>query len=135
MVMEMEKKKYIITKNSYMQTKQLLLGVMWFTIGHLFVFFQLNGQFFKTDWFRKNEMIVALFGFIISFFYIWGTKYTVQGFNGLLWPTRFIGFSIGMIIYSILVSYFFKEGINNKTLVSLVLCAVLIAIQALWKTK
>tara|TARA_B110000438_G_scaffold48510_1_gene48884 strand:+ start:3707 stop:4102 length:396 start_codon:yes stop_codon:yes gene_type:complete len=131
----MEKKKYIITKNSYMQTKQLLLGVMWFTIGHLFVFFQLNGQFFKTDWFRKNEMIVALFGFIISFFYIWGTKYTVQGFNGLLWPTRFIGFSIGMIIYSILVSYFFKEGINNKTLVSLVLCAVLIAIQALWKTK
>ena len=133
--MEMEKKKYIITKNSYMQTKQLLLGVMWFTIGHLFVFFQLNGQFFKTDWFRKNEMIVALFGFIISFFYIWGTKYTVQGFNGLLWPTRFIGFSIGMIIYSILVSYFFKEGINNKTLVSLVLCAVLIAIQALWKTK
>jgi len=135
MVMEMEKKKYIITKNSYMQTKQLLLGVMWFTIGHLFVFFQLNGQFFKTDWFRKNEMVVALFGFIISFFYIWGTKYTVQGFNGLLWPTRFIGFSIGMIIYSILVSYFFKEGINNKTLVSLVLCAVLIAIQALWKTK
>ena len=118
-----------------MQTKQLLLGVMWFTIGHLFVFFQLNGQFFKTDWFRKNEMVVALFGFIISFFYIWRTKYTVQGFNGLLWPTRFIGFSIGMIIYSILVSYFFKEGINNKTLVSLVLCAVLIAIQALWKTK
>jgi len=56
MVMEMEKKKYIITKNSYMQTKQLLLGVMWFTIGHLFVFFQLNGQFFKMDWFRKHEM-------------------------------------------------------------------------------
>ena len=117
-----------------MQMKQLLLGMMWFTIGHLFVFFQLNGQFFKMDWFRKHEWIVASAGVIISFFYIWGTKYTVQGFNGLLWPTLFIGFSIGMIIYSILVSYFFKEGINNKTLVSLVLCAVLIAIQALWKT-
>ena len=64
-----------------MQTKQLLLGVMWFTIGHLFVFFQLNGQFFKTDWFRKNEMIVALFGFIISFF-IFGELNTQ--FKGLM---------------------------------------------------
>ena len=118
-----------------MALRDMLLGLFCFSIAHILTFFQLNGQFFKTDWFRKNEMIVALFGFIISFFYIWGTKYTVQGFNGLLWPTRFIGFSIGMIIYSILVSYFFKEGINNKTLVSLVLCAVLIAIQALWKTK
>ena len=112
--------------------EKLLLGIFWFTLGHIAVFFQLNGQF-KWEWFAKNEWALALFGLIISFFYIWGTKYTVQGFEGLLWPARFVGFGVGMIIYALGVSYFFKEGITTKTLVSLSLCIALICIQALWK--
>ena len=64
---------------------------------------------------------------------IWGTKYTVNGFGGLLWPARFIGFGVGMIIYAIGVWYFFSEGISPKTAVSLVLSLLLICIQVLWK--
>ena len=81
----------------------LLIGIFWFILGHVAVFFQLNGQF-KWNWFKQNEFILALCGVIISFFYIWGTKYTVEGMDGLLWPTRFIGFGIGMIDYAIMVS-------------------------------
>jgi len=114
--------------------EKLLIGIFWFTLGHVAVFFQLNGQF-KWEWFAKNEWALASLGLIISFFYIWGTKYTVQGFDGLLWPARFVGFSIGMVIYAFGVSYFFKEGITNKTFISLVLCVVLVAIQVLWKEK
>ena len=117
-----------------MNTVKLLTGIFWFILGHIFVFFQLNGQF-KWDWFKKNEFIVASSGLIISYFYIWGTKYTVEGLNGELWPARFIGFSIGMVIYALGVSYFFKEGVTNKTLISLLLCVILVAIQVLWKTK
>jgi|TARA_R110002153_G_scaffold260516_1_gene420575 hypothetical protein len=117
-----------------MNTVKLLTGIFWFILGHIFVFFQLNGQF-KWDWFKKNELIVASSGLIISYFYIWGTKYTVEGLNGELWPARFIGFSIGMVIYALGVSYFFKEGITNKTFISLLLCVILVAIQVLWKTK
>ena len=118
-----------------MDLGKLLVGMFWFIVGHAFVFLQLNVQFFKTDWFRKNEIIVASAGVIISFFYIWGTKYTVGAFDGLLWPARFVGFSIGMVVYAFGVSYFFKEGITNKTFISLVLCVILVAIQVLWKTK
>ena len=64
-----------------------------------------------------------------------GTKYTVEGFNGLLLPARFIGFSIGMVVYALGISYFFKEGITNKTFISLMLCVILVAIQVLWKAK
>jgi|TARA_B100000795_G_scaffold261635_1_gene238617 hypothetical protein len=117
-----------------MDTVKLATGIFWFILGHIFVFFQLNGQF-KWEWFRKNEFIVAATGLIISFFYIWGTKYTVEAFNGLLWPARFVGFSLGMVIYALGVSYFFKEGITNKTLVSLILCLILVLVQVLWKTK
>jgi predicted branched-subunit amino acid permease len=97
-------------------------------------FYQLNGQFLKsTDWFRKNEIIVAACGMILSFFYIWGTKYTVAGVGGLLWPARFIGFGIGMIIYAIFIGFHFNEGITPKTIVSLCLALLLVCIQVLWK--
>ena len=117
-----------------MDIGKLFIGIFWFIIGHAFVFFQLNGQF-KWDWFRKNEFIVASTGLIISYFYIWGTKNTVEAFNGLLWPARFVGFSIGIAIYAVGVNYLFKEGITNKTFVSLILCFILVLIQVLWKTK
>lgn len=115
--------------------KDLLIGISSFFVAHFLVFYQLNGQFLKTDWFRNNQFLLAVFGFIISYFYIWGTKYTVSGMSGELWPSRFIGFGVGMIIYAVMVSYHFDEGINNKTWVSLGLSLILICIQVLWKTK
>ena len=106
--------------------------MLFLALGHLGAFFRLNGQF-KWDWFRNNEWVVAGFGVILSFFYIWGTKYAVEGMNGMLWPVRFIGFGIGIIIYAGMVSYFFNEGITTKTIISLALATILICIQVLWK--
>ena len=117
-----------------MKVDSFIIGILWFILAHIAVFFQLNGQF-KWEWFKQNEFILALCGVIISFFYIWGTKYTVDAFQGLLWPARFIGFGVGMLVYALGVGYFFKEGITNKTFVSLLLCIILVAIQVLWKTK
>jgi len=115
--------------------KDLFIGIGAFFIAHVLTFYQLNGQFLKTDWFRKNEFIVAACGIVLSFFYIWGTKYAVSGMGGLLWPARFIGFGVGMIIYAIMLNHHFSEGINNKTWVSLGLALILICIQIFWKTK
>ena len=103
----------------------LLYGIFFFILAHIGAFIQLNGQF-KWDFFKNNEWVIAAFGFILSFFYIWGTKYTVAGMDGLLWPTRFVGFGIGIIIYAILVSYFFGEGFTTKTIISILLSIVLI---------
>ena len=117
-----------------MKVSDLILGMVCFLCAHLFTFYQLNGQFLKsTDWFRKNEFFVAAFGVVLSYFYMYGTKYTVSGTGDLLWPARFIGFSIGMIIYAGLVNYHFAEGMNTKTVVSLILCLVLLGVQFLWK--
>ncbi len=129
-----------IVKNStiikIMIIKDLFIGIGAFFVAHVLTFYQLNGQFLKsTSWFRDNTVTVAAAGIILSFFYIWGTKYAVQGMGGLLWPARFIGFGVGMIIYAVMVNYHFNEGINNKTWVSLALALILICIQVLWKTK
>ena len=110
----------------------LIYGILWFILAHAVVFFQLNGQF-KWEWFKEHEWVMAFIGIPISFFYIWGTKYTVAGMDDLLWPSRFIGFGIGIIIYAILVNYFFGEGFTTKTVISIALSLILICIQAFWK--
>ena len=115
-----------------MNVGSLISGILFFLMAHIITWFQLNGQF-KWDWFKEHEWVMALVGIPISFLYIWGTKYTVAGLDGLLWPTRFIGFGVGMVIYAIFVSYFFNEGINTKTAVSLLLALILIFIQVAWK--
>jgi uncharacterized membrane protein (UPF0136 family) len=115
-----------------MRYNDLLLGVFLFTMAHILTFYQLNGQFI-WKWFQKNEWVIILSGVILSVFYIWGTKYTVSGTGNLLWPARFIGFGVGMVIYSILVNHHFNEGINSKTIISLILCVILICIQIFWK--
>tara|TARA_R100000541_G_scaffold21024_2_gene30819 strand:- start:2202 stop:2567 length:366 start_codon:yes stop_codon:yes gene_type:complete len=115
--------------------KDLLIGMGAFFVAHVLTFYQLNGQFLKTDWFRNNEIWVAAAGIILSFFYIWGTKYTVSGMDGMLWPARFVGFGVGMVIYAIMLNYHFNEGINTKTLTSLILSLALICIQVFWKVK
>ena len=115
-----------------MKYNDLLIGIGLFTVAHSLTFYQLNGQFI-WKWFEKNEWLVIAFGAVLSIFYVWGTKYAVLGTGGLLWPARFIGFGIGMLLYAILVNYHFNEGINLKTIISLTLCLILICIQVLWK--
>ena len=110
----------------------LLYGILFFIGGHIIAWFQLNSQF-KWDWAKEHEWIMAAIGIPCSFLYIWGTKYTVEGMDGLLWPTRFIGFGIGMLVYALLVGHFFSEGITTKTFVSLALSILLICINVFWK--
>lgn len=117
-----------------MKLNHLLIGVVLFILAQIMVFFQTNGQFIHK-WFRDNQWVVAISGVIVSFLFIWGTRHLVSAMNGLFWPTRFIGFGLGMLVYSIGVSYFFNEGINTKTSISLLLCVVLVAIQVFWKTS
>ena len=116
-----------------MKFPPLLIGILSYFIGQLLVFYQHNGQFIWKDLYAKYHWINALAGVIITYFFIWGTKYTVEGMGGLLWPTRFIGFGIGMVIYTILLGIHFNEGVSLKTIISLIICIILIGIQVLWK--
>src|SRR6056300_1443920 len=115
-----------------MNIRLILISLFWFFVAHIAVWFQLNGQF-KWDWFKNNEWVLALCGIPISFLYLWGTKYAVNGFDGLLWPGRLVGVGIGMVVYAIFTGYFFNEGITPKTAISLGLALMLISVQLFWK--
>ena len=99
-----------------------------FAISQILVWFQLNGQFFN-EWFKKNTFLLSLIGIPISYLYIYGTNYGVKAFDGLLWPQRFLGFSIGIIIFAILSYTIMNETINFKTMLSLFLSFLIILVQ------
>jgi len=112
---------------------KLLVGIGLFFFGQILIWFQTNGQF-RWDWCAKNPFAMALiFSIPISFAFIVATKYVVGYFDGQLWPGRFIGFATGMVSFGILTSCYMNEGINSKTMISLVLATALVAIQILWK--
>ncbi|MDB9899925.1 hypothetical protein OAC86_00100 [bacterium] len=104
-----------------------------FLAGQTMIWFQTNGQFI-SPWAKKNPLIIAAVGgTIISYMFIKATAYIAGYYDGQLWPGRFIGFSMGICSFAYLTWYFMGEGINTKTMVSLVLALALICVQLLWK--
>ena len=54
-------------------------------------------------------------------------------FNGELWPSRLIGFGIGIVVFIALSVILFKEPVSLKTLVCLMLALSILSIQLFWK--
>ena len=76
---------------------------------------------------------MATMGVPISYILIYASRYVVEGFDGLLWPGRLIGFSTGMVIMAILTYIHLDEGITFKTGVTLLLAFIIVMVQLYWK--
>ena len=70
----------------------------------------------------------------LTWLFLTATKYTVEGFNGEIWSNRFIGFAIGIVVYTILTSWVFNQHITWKIGTQLLLALGVILIQAFWPT-
>jgi hypothetical protein len=113
--------------------KNLIGGIVLFTIAQFIIWIQTNGQF-VWPWFKRNPFLISLMGgTLISYIFIKGTAMIAEHFDGQLWPGRFIGQAGGIIIFATLTFVFMNEGITTKTGISLVLAALLIGIQIFWK--
>ena len=110
----------------------ILTGLILFIISHIIIWFQVNSQFIWL-WAKDNPWTMSLLGFPISYVLIIATKFIVAGFDGLLWPGRLVGFGSGMIVMAGLTWWMLGEGINLKTMTSLILATGLVCVQIFWK--
>lgn len=112
--------------------KSLLLGMFLFGVAQSAVWYQTNGQFI-SPWMKDNPIIMSFMGVPISFAYIWATTYIVEYCEGDLWPSRLVGFAIGILSFSILTYMYMGEGLSLKTLITLILAVTIVLIQVFYK--
>ena len=115
-----------------MNYKLLFWGMVLFLLGQIGAWYQTNGQFFST-WAKNNPFIMAILGIPVSLLYIKATEYIVMTFDGELWPSRLLGFSMGILAFSSLTYLHLNEGVNLKTGVILILAIMIVLIQVFWK--
>ena len=115
-----------------MDIAKILLATMFMTLGQIGSFMQLQGSI-KYGWSEKYLWLLLLSGIPISWLYIKSVNLYVQGFGGQIWPSRLIGFGLGVVIFTILSSVLFQEHLNLKTVISLILAFTIVGIQIFWK--
>ena len=109
-----------------------VLGVLYGSIGQVLSFIQLQGGI-KWGWTPKYTWAMVLLGLPVSFFFMKSVQHFIAAFDGEIYPSRLIGFSIGIIVFGIMGWYLFREGITLKTGMCLLLSLAIILIQILWK--
>jgi hypothetical protein len=67
--------------------------------------------------------------------YILGTKLYMTAMNRFTMECSSIGFSMGVLTFTVWTYWYMKEGLNMKNTVTLVLSVVIVLMQVFWKTK
>jgi hypothetical protein len=116
-----------------MNTRALLAGLGLFLLGQILAWYQTNGQFISI-WIKEHPFLTALIGGIpVGYSYILATQYTVAAFDGAVWPSRLLGFSMGILAFTTLTLIHLGEAINFKTSVILILALLIVLLQIFWK--
>ena len=110
----------------------IFYGVLYGVIAQILTFLQLQGNI-KYGWFQKYPIIMLLAAIPISYLFIKSVENFVAAYNGEIWPSRLIGFGIGVIIFTLMSKIMFGEPFTSKTAVCLALGTAIVLIQILWK--
>lgn len=111
---------------------KLLLGIFYGILAQILTFAQLQSQF-KYEWAKENMVLMSLLGIPVSYLYIISVQNLVSYYDSNLWPSRIVGFGIGVLVYTGMTWLWFREPVTIKTGVCLVLALVVILVQIYWK--
>jgi multidrug transporter EmrE-like cation transporter len=111
---------------------KLLIGILWGLMAQIVTFLQLQGQL-RYTFLKENLWFTLLMGIPISFMFMQSVKNIVLAFGGEIWPSRLIGFGIGVIVFTLMSSLLFKEPFTTKTGICLTLALLIILTQLFWK--
>lgn len=111
---------------------RLLIGMILGALAQTLTFLQLQGQY-KYEWVKSNFIWMSLLGIPISLLYMYSVKHMVAAYDGQLWPSRLIGYGIGVTVFILMSKLWFNEPVTLKTLICLILSLSIILIQLFWK--
>jgi hypothetical protein len=111
---------------------KLLYGMLWGLAGQILSFLQLQGSV-KYGWNKEYPWLIYISSMLGLWLFIQSVTNIVDYYGGELWPSRLIGFGIGIITFSTMSWVMFKEPFTLKTLICIGLAACIVGIQIVWK--
>ena len=111
--------------------KYVIITILLFLINNILIWYQLNSQL-VWDWAKGPKAIIVscLMGIPISYLFWSATKLGYTGF-GNLWSVRFMGFATSMMTFPIMTWMYLGETITIKTLITILLAAIIMMLQLL----
>lgn len=106
----------------------LFYGVLYGILAQIITFLQLQGNV-KWNWFDKYPIPILLSSIPLTWLYIKSVENLVTAFGGELWPSRLIGFGVGVIVFTLMSHFIFNEVIGLKTIICLLLAFCIILVQ------
>lgn len=111
---------------------KLVIGILYAIVAQVLTFFQLQGSI-KLNLLQRFPVAIYAISIPMTWLYITSVKYFIETFNGDVWPSRLLGFAVGIVVFTILTEILFKEPFTMKTFVTLLLSIIIICIQIFWK--
>ena len=115
-----------------MDYSKIFLGIIFGLMGQVGTFMQLQGSY-KYGWYEKYTWLVILASVPLGWLYIKSVNYFIVGFGGQIWPSRLLGFSVGIIVFTLMSHYLFKEQLDVKNGICLFLGFSILMIQLFYK--
>jgi hypothetical protein len=107
---------------------KIFLGIIFGLMGQIGTFMQLQGSY-KYGWYQKYQWAVILASVPLGWLYIKSVNYFIEGFGGQIWPSRLLGFSVGIIVFTLMSHYLFREPLDLKNGICLLLGFSILMIQ------
>jgi membrane protease YdiL (CAAX protease family) len=115
-----------------MNYQKILLGILFGLFGQIGTFLQLQGSY-KFGWYKDYYIWIVLASVPLGWLYIKSVNFFIEGFGGQIWPSRLIGFGVGVIVFTCMSILLFKEPLNFKNGLCLSLGFVIVCIQLFLK--
>jgi hypothetical protein len=116
-----------LTKTSS-KTMLLTAAILIYFAAQSIAWLQLNGQF-VWPWMKEHPFLLSLLGVPISYLLMLATNLAFQALQGQVWPGRLLAFAVGIVVFTVFTNVFLGEGFTIKTIISLILTAIIMALQ------
>lgn len=113
--------------------RHIAIGMIICAIAQVIIFVQINAQFIWPATKNHKFLVAALSGTVISYLLMHGVSEIVKGFGGQIWPGRLVPGVTGTIVFAFMTWIMFKQGIDFKTGICIILSIVILIIQVYWK--
>ena len=111
---------------------KIFLGIVYGLFSQVGAFVQFQVAY-KYGWDKKYYWIVILASLPLGWLAIKSTHYFIEGFDGKIWQSRLLGFSIGIIVFTIMSNIIFRESLSLKNVICILLGFLIVAIQLILK--